>query len=280
MQQKRVNFDQERAWWDSKAAREGTDLADEKINRLLRWRIIERYLKNVQTILEVGGGTGAFSIPLARRGYKVTHLDFSPVMVDTARQNAKDVPNIEFVVANAVDLGAFDDRSIDLVLNMDGAVSFCGSAAEQAIAESCRVTKRTAIFTVSNRVWMIPLWVSESIKQTGTITPAVQEMMQRGFWHTEQYPENSRLVSGYIATLRAFLPEELRRCIESTGLSVAELHALGSLANLSPDILSICLGNPALLQEFLDLCEEYDTRVDPGGPGTKERSGLLAVAQR
>jgi 2-polyprenyl-3-methyl-5-hydroxy-6-metoxy-1,4-benzoquinol methylase len=132
---KNVDFDQERAWWDSKAPHESEELADEKVNKLLRWRIIERHLAGVRTILEVGGGTGAFSIPLARRGYKVTHLDFSPAMVGAAKANAKGIPNIDFVVANSADLHALEDGSFDLVLNMDGAVSFCGSAAEQAIAE-------------------------------------------------------------------------------------------------------------------------------------------------
>jgi ubiquinone/menaquinone biosynthesis C-methylase UbiE len=280
MQQKHIDFNQERAWWDTKAAHEGNDLADEKINRLLRWRVIERYLKNVQTIIEVGGGTGAFSIPLAQRGYRVTHLDFSPSMIDAAKRNAEGIPNINFVLGNATDLSAFGDRSMDLVLNMDGAVSFCGSAAQQAIAESCRVTKKTVILTVSNRVWMIPVWLSESVKQTGSLIPAVYEMVQNGFWHKDQYPENEGLISGYLGTLRAFLPEELRTFVELSGLRVTELRALGSLSNLSADALPSLMKSPDLLQEFLDLCEQFDTSIDPGGPGTKQRAGLLAVAQR
>jgi ubiquinone/menaquinone biosynthesis C-methylase UbiE len=279
MKQKDVDFNQERSWWDGKVSQEETDLADEQINRLLRWRTIERYLKDVQTILEVGGGTGAFSIPLAQKGHKVIHVDFSAPMIEAARQKANGTPNIEFVIANAADLTAFGDRSIDLVLNMDGAVSFCGSAAEKAIAESCRVAKKTAILTVSNRAWMVPIWLSESINKLGRIVPAVYEMMQSGFWHKEQYPENDGLVSGYIGTLKAFLPEEFRTAICRNGMKVVELRAIGSLANLSADALPKVLNDTQLLNAFVDLCEEYDTAVDSSGPGTKQRAGLLAVAQ-
>jgi hypothetical protein len=43
----------EQSWWDAKAAKEDIDLADEAINRALRWREIDRH----HTILPDGTGT-------------------------------------------------------------------------------------------------------------------------------------------------------------------------------------------------------------------------------
>jgi 2-polyprenyl-3-methyl-5-hydroxy-6-metoxy-1,4-benzoquinol methylase len=39
----------------------------------------------VKTVLDAGCGTGGHSIPLARRGLKVTGIDASPVMIEKAR---------------------------------------------------------------------------------------------------------------------------------------------------------------------------------------------------
>ena len=79
-----IDFDRERRWWNAKACKEEIDSGDEAVNRALRWRELERRLDGVQTILDVGGGTGAFSVPLAHRGFRVTHLDLSPEMLNLA----------------------------------------------------------------------------------------------------------------------------------------------------------------------------------------------------
>lgn len=192
----KIDFGREKQWWDAKAPKEEQDLADEAINRALRWREIERHLKEVETILDVGAGTGAFSILLAQRGYSVTHLDFSPAMLEIARQKAQNVKNIRFIEGNAVDLSQFLDRSFDLVLNMDGAISFCGSEAKRAILESCRVTKKKLIITVSHRTWMVSCWVTASLEAAGRFLPAVYAMLDRGEWHQEQFPQNAALAKG------------------------------------------------------------------------------------
>jgi ubiquinone/menaquinone biosynthesis C-methylase UbiE len=162
-----VDFDRERACWNAKAPQEELDRADERINRALRWREIDRHLQGVRMIPEIAGGTGAFSIPLARRGFVVTHLDFSPAMFEMARHKTQGLERIDFIEGNATDLSQFADRSSDLVLNMDGAISFCGSRAEQAIKESCQVCDQTLIATVSHRAQMIAVLVASSLRVAG-----------------------------------------------------------------------------------------------------------------
>ena len=60
-----------------------------------------------------------------------------------ARRKAEGLECIRFVEGNAGDLSRFADRSFDLVLSMDGAISFSGADAELALRESCRVTAGT-----------------------------------------------------------------------------------------------------------------------------------------
>jgi ubiquinone/menaquinone biosynthesis C-methylase UbiE len=280
----KIDFDRERAWWDAKALEEEQDLSDEAINRALRWREIERHLADVQNILTVGGGTGVFSIPLASRGFSVTHVDLSHSMLDIARKKARGLGTITFLEANAVDLSLFADRSFDLVLNMDGAISFCGAEAERAIREACRVTKRTLILTVSNRAATIPFWVSASVKVAGEFLPAVHAMVAHGEWHQEQFPQNPQLSAGmtqdYMGAFKAFLPDELRAILERLGMRVVRCGGLGTLANLCGQAtVERVLEDETLLEAFLDLCELFDAEILPNGPGTRQRAGLIAVAQ-
>ncbi|MBN1580230.1 MAG: class I SAM-dependent methyltransferase, partial [Anaerolineae bacterium] len=179
-----TDFEREKHWWNAKAATEEQDRQDEAINRALRWREIERHLDGVETILTVGGGTGVFSIPLAARGYRVTHLDLAPAMIEIARARAGGLETIRFIEGNATDL-RFPDRAFDLVLNMDGAISFCGDGAERALKESCRVARHKLIVTVSNRAMMSAVWASESLQTVGRLTPAVGAMLERGEWHQD-----------------------------------------------------------------------------------------------
>jgi ubiquinone/menaquinone biosynthesis C-methylase UbiE len=282
----KVNFEREEEWWDAKAPKEEQDLADEAINRALRWREIESHLDGVKTILDVGAGTGAFSIALARRGFSVTHLDFSPEMLKIAKRKAQGINCISFIKGNAVDLSGFRDSSFDLVLNLDGAVSFCGSEAEKALSESCRVSRKKLIITVSHRAWMVPVWTTFILEQTGRFLPTVYAMLDKGEWHQEQFPENATLIKGqttqdYFGAFMAFLPSELRKILERAGMRVLRVGGLGSLANLcGKETVQKILKDQTLFQEFLDLCERFDREVLPDGPGTCQRAGLIAVAER
>jgi SAM-dependent methyltransferase len=280
-----TDFDRERQWWDAKAAREETDSADEAVNRALRWREIERHLEGVKTILDIGGATGVFSIPLAKRGFEVIHLDLSPEMLAIAREKARDVPNIEFVEGNASDLTQFSNCAFDLVLNMDGAISFSGSRAIAAIQEACRVAVRKVILTVSHQAQMAASWVSWSLAKTGQVAAAAQAMIDRGEWHQDQFPGNDVLTAGltqnYMGALKAFLPGELTGILEGAGMRILRCGGLGSLTGLCDrDTIMGISKDGALLQSFLDICEKFDAEILPSGPGSRLRAGLIAVACR
>jgi 2-polyprenyl-3-methyl-5-hydroxy-6-metoxy-1,4-benzoquinol methylase len=70
----------------------------------------------VKSILDAGCGTGGHSLPLAFRGYKVTGIDASPVMIRKAREKAKEAGvNPTF--------HSLDIRDFDLKKKFDACIS-------------------------------------------------------------------------------------------------------------------------------------------------------------
>jgi SAM-dependent methyltransferase len=59
---------------------------------VLHHQLLEHLPKAPATILDVGGGAGHQSFPLAERGYEVTLLDPSPSMLEKARQRLDSLP--------------------------------------------------------------------------------------------------------------------------------------------------------------------------------------------
>ncbi len=60
---------------------------------VLHQHLLEHLPEPPATVLDVGGGAGHQSFPLARAGYEVTLLDPSPAMLDKARQRLEGLPD-------------------------------------------------------------------------------------------------------------------------------------------------------------------------------------------
>lgn len=116
------------AWWDSMAKDfSGHEQVDS--NNSLTMRILERegiITKNC-SILDVGCGTGRYSIALEKLGAKVCGIDFSPRMIEFAQAAAGTNRNLSFFVDDWHTLDLKDkgwDKTFDLVLaNMTPAIT-------------------------------------------------------------------------------------------------------------------------------------------------------------
>ena len=109
-------------FWDEMSKTEEVDYDDEMINRLLRLKAIQSHLSGVHKILDVGAATGAYSIPLARMGFDVVHLDLSYEMIKAAKETAIGLTHIQFIKHNACCLDVFENNEFDLVLCFDGSI--------------------------------------------------------------------------------------------------------------------------------------------------------------
>lgn len=94
----------------------------------------------VKKILDVGCGTGNFSIKLAKMGYEVVGIDISEEMLKEARMKAENEGfDIKFYKMDIYDLD-FSNESFDAVFSM-AAFEFIQKP-EKAIDELFRVTKK------------------------------------------------------------------------------------------------------------------------------------------
>lgn len=103
---------------------------------------INRYAAQGSRILEVGAGTGRYSIALAKEGMDVTSVELVESNLAVLRENSKGIENITSYQGDATDLGRFADDSFDVTLFF-GPMYHLYEADEvnRAIDEAIRVTK-------------------------------------------------------------------------------------------------------------------------------------------
>lgn len=273
-------------FWDEISQVEEVDYDDEMINRLLRFKAIQCHLLGVRKILDVGAATGAFSIPLARMGFEVVHLDLSDEMIKVAKDKAADLTNIHFVKQDAACLDIFEDNEFDLVLCFDGAISFSGNKAGNVISEICRVGKKVML-SVSSKSCMAATWLNYSLTKLNRIHPSVKDMMETGYFSKDNYDDAEELTS--IAELKAYDVDELRDALDKNGMNVLECRSIGSLTHLY--LMHLYRQNPAngvhekinaisTEKDFLEICDYYDKFVMPNGMGSFRRAGIFAIAEK
>ena len=103
---------------------------------------IHRYATKRSKILEIGAGTGRYSIALAKEGMDVTAVELVESNLAVLRENSKGLERIRSFQGDATDLSRFPDNSFDVTLSL-GPMYHLYEADEvnRAIDEAIRVTK-------------------------------------------------------------------------------------------------------------------------------------------
>lgn len=116
------------------------------VEYLTTMRYIQKFLKPGDKILEIGAGTGRYSITLAKMGYDVTAVDLTPKHVEIMESKAHKLKNFKCMVADVLNLNMFEDKSFDMVLNFGPMYHlFHQKDKNRAIAETLRVAKKNAV---------------------------------------------------------------------------------------------------------------------------------------
>lgn len=272
------------AYWDSRADRESSREGENPRKRIhtdLLWRLIEDALPTSGgTILDAGAGVGRFSIPLAKRGFKIAHLDISPKMIEVARRvaAAESVDTVEFHRGDIVNLSRFPDAAFDLVLCLDSPLSFCFRKHEQALNELVRVCKHSLVLCVMSRLGAIAEGGIVFDLQHFRVPKTVWEVMETGdLIVTEELQKLGPLMPSW----HAFTAAELEALVAERGFVVRRATAPGALAGFIPkELLQEILPDPKRYGLFLDFEERFDGQrgvLDIASPGG---GGLAVHAER
>ena len=116
-----------------------------KVYGYVTWEHLKKYLPEDKDslILDAGGGTGRWSVPLAKMGYSVILCDISQGMLKQARNKIQREGLSNKVKIQEEDLTnlSFADQTFDFVLCEDGPISISDS--QKVVRELVRVLKNT-----------------------------------------------------------------------------------------------------------------------------------------
>ena len=113
-----------------------------QVEYLTTMRYIERYLQPGMRILEIGAGTGRYSLTLARMGYNVTAIELIQHNIDIFKKKLRPEDKVDLRQGNALDLSRLEDNSFDMTL-LFGPMYHLYTKEDQAraLSEALRVTK-------------------------------------------------------------------------------------------------------------------------------------------
>lgn len=98
------------------------------------------------SVLEIGAGTGRYSIALAKKGYNVTAVELADKNLEILKKNAKEINNLHCYQGDALDLSRFEDNRFDLTLVLGPMYHlYTKEDMLKALNEALRVTKPEGI---------------------------------------------------------------------------------------------------------------------------------------
>lgn len=116
------------------------------VEYLTTMRFVEKYLRPGMRVLEIGAGTGRYSLSIAGMGYQVDAVELIQSNIDVFRSNMTDNCTATVTQGNATDLSAFADDTYDITLLL-GPMYHLYTEADQlkALSEAIRVTRKGGI---------------------------------------------------------------------------------------------------------------------------------------
>ncbi len=191
-----------------------------KIEFLTTMKYIRECLSEVSepVILEVGAGTGRYSVTLARQGLRVTAVELIPRNLDILRSKLDGTEPITVLQGNAMDLSVLPDAVFDLTMLLGPMYHlYTREDKLQALAEAVRVTKpggRILVAYCMNE----PTVIQYCFAANGLNETLEQDLLTPD-WHCKSEPKEvfDLVRTEDIASLDAEFPVERIKLIATDG---------------------------------------------------------------
>ena len=169
-------------------------------------------------ILEVGAGTGRYSVTLAKEGFPVTAVELVAHNLEILKSKLDGTEDITALQGNALDLSRFPDESFDLTLVLGPLYHLYTKEDKlQALSEAARVTKPGGILMVA--YCMNEPTVIQYVFGLNKLREVMEGLMLTEDWHCISRPEDlfEMVRPEEIAALDAALPVERLKLVATDG---------------------------------------------------------------
>lgn len=113
-------------------------------------KYINKFLKKGMRVLEVGAGTGRYSLTIAENGFQVDAIELIQHNIDIFKSKMKGKCTADIRQGNAMDLSCYNDETFDITLVLGPLYHlFNDNDKKRAISEAIRVTKKGGVIFTS-----------------------------------------------------------------------------------------------------------------------------------
>ena len=143
---------------------------------------------DAKRLIEIGAGTGRYSIALAKQGFDVTAVELVEHNLDIMKSKIGDLENIKAYQGSALDLSRFSDGEFDLTLVLGPMYHlYTFEDKTKALSEAVRVTKRGGYILVA--YCMNEPTVIQYVFKKGNLRLILENDMITEDWHCKSEPK-------------------------------------------------------------------------------------------
>jgi len=227
---------------------------------LVTMHYLEKYLPKKGHILDLGCGTGAYSVPLAKKGYDLSLVDLSRKSLDLAEKNLKKNKLWKKVKAlfytSAENLSMFPDNTFDAVLCFGPMYHLINlSDRKKVIKEIKRVSKKNAKIFVSV-ISYYGVLKRVIVKYPHELTSKNHKRMFEEGIHVARW-HGKKIEKINFPDAKFYKPDELKKFMESFKFKTLEMFACEGLSSHLQEATNNLYKSRKRWKKWFDLIIKY-----------------------